>query len=492
MKKVKTVAAVLLALAVIASPFVTVAGFLVFSEPQYEKTFLGELDDKLERLTSATGEKLVVVGGSSVAFGLKSEILEKYTGRTVVNFGLYAALGTKLMLDLSRAGISEGDVVVIAPELDAQTLSLYFNADATLRALDGELGMLRYVGVDNFFSALGASWGIAAEKLRYIRAGESPSTEGVYSADSFNEYGDVAYPREENIMPLYYDPNTAISLNPAIVSQEFIDYVNEYIEFCEARGARVLFSWCPMNSLAVVGGEEEALAFEEYMKGAINCTFISDIRDYVLEPEYFYDTNFHTNDYGAIRRTVTLTEDVLLELGIPRLVEMPAEADAAFDGADLVTVSKPELPLLDVKYFDTDENDKYFVYEQSENGSYTIVGLSELGKTQKSLTLPLGAEHFIVGSVARGAFAGGCLEELVVPEGTKISVFMSGAFEGAGSLSRLVMLHPHAADILPPADFVGTASDFKVLIPKGSDYEFDYYWSERGLTFEVYQEAQAY
>ena len=40
----------------------------------------------------------------------------------VVNFGLYANLGTKLMLDLSRSGIGAGDVIVVAPEMNEQTL----------------------------------------------------------------------------------------------------------------------------------------------------------------------------------------------------------------------------------------------------------------------------------------------------------------------------------------------------------------------------------
>ena len=112
---VKITAAIL----IIFLPIVLLLGYAFSIPAQYTNTFVGELDDKFERLTSIDEPKLVVVGGSSVAFGLESEILEKYVGMPVVNFGLYAALGTKVMLDLSKAGINEGDVVVLAPELDA-------------------------------------------------------------------------------------------------------------------------------------------------------------------------------------------------------------------------------------------------------------------------------------------------------------------------------------------------------------------------------------
>ena len=133
MKKTKIIIGVIAGFLAVLLPFVSVVAFAVSMPPQYTDTFVGELNEKVERLNSIDEPKIVVVGGSSVAFGLDSALLEKYTGMPVVNFGLYAALGTKVMLDLSRGGIKEGDIVILAPELDAQTLSLYFSSDTTLK-----------------------------------------------------------------------------------------------------------------------------------------------------------------------------------------------------------------------------------------------------------------------------------------------------------------------------------------------------------------------
>ena len=64
---------------------------------------------------SVEGKKIVIVGGSSVAFGFDSQKIEQaFPGYKVVNFGLYADLGTKVMLDLSEDHISEGDIVIVA------------------------------------------------------------------------------------------------------------------------------------------------------------------------------------------------------------------------------------------------------------------------------------------------------------------------------------------------------------------------------------------
>lgn len=485
MKRMKVVFLTLLSIALILLPFALPCVIALATPPQYENTFVGVLDEKFERLNSIEEDKIVIIGGSSVAFGVDSALIEEYVGMPTVNFGLYATLGTKLMLDLSKSAVKSGDVIIVAPELDAQTLSLYFNTESTLQAMDGNWSMARYVDSDNFFSLVGGMWNLAANKLSYMKTG-APAPDGVYSAESFNEYLDISYPREENAMHLYYDPNAIINLDKSIVSKEFTDYLNDYISYCEFRGATVYFSYCPMNELAVVDSSYENLSeFEEYLKENINCEFISSIEDYVLEAEYFYDTNFHLNDYGKTKHSVNLIKDILLEFEIPKLVEAPVGAE---DAEGLVQIIKPALPFVDYRYYEWDENEIYFEYEQSEQGYYTIVGLSEIGKTMTSLTVPKGANGYVVSAIAEGAFSDSLLEELTVPEETELKIFMNGAFRGASHLKRLVMLHPKEDDIIPPADFIGVSEEFCVYIPEGSNYDSGYNWGERGLKFERIEE----
>lgn len=81
----------------------------------FKNVFVAALGDKYERLTTIRAPKIAVVGGSSVAFGLDSRMLGLHTEREVVNFGLFATLGSKIMLDLSEDGLRGGDVVVFTP-----------------------------------------------------------------------------------------------------------------------------------------------------------------------------------------------------------------------------------------------------------------------------------------------------------------------------------------------------------------------------------------
>ncbi len=478
MKVWKIALSVLIAFALTVAPFALVIGIAVLTPSQYSNTFVGALNEKYERLHSIEEDKIVVVGGSSVAFGLDSSIVEKYTGMPVVNFGLYAALGTKLMLDLSRSAISEGDIVVISPELDPQTLSLYFSSEQTLIALDDDFSMIWDIPSDNIPSLLGGMWGFAADKLGYLTSGSAPNPSGVYNAANFNEYGDLVYSRPANLMDVYYDENTLINLAPETLDEDFIDYLNEYVDHCKKKGATVIFSFCPMNEMAVNLSESYASPdeFTEYLASRLNCEISGDIDDYIMEAGYFYDTNFHLNDAGVVKRSVTLTRDILFVLEIPRAIEVDIP-DA------------PPLPNSDVKYFgEEDVNAQYFTYEKRENGSYRITGLSEEGKKRFSVTLPLGYNGYKVASIGPNAFAGGELNKVTIPENTNIRVIENGAFSNAPTINTLEILYPVADDIIPPTDFIGVSANFRVYVPRSANYDTQYNWVEvkgikRILTF---------
>ncbi|HBJ18735.1 MAG TPA: hypothetical protein DDY70_03180, partial [Clostridiales bacterium] len=282
--------------------------------------------------------------------------------------GLYAALGTKLMMDLSRDGIKKGDIVLLAPELDPETLSLYFNAESTWQAAEGNFSMLRHLPMQNKMSLLGASFSYAEEKLGYFLGKNAPKPSGVYAASSFNDYGDISYPREKNEMFFYYDKNKTITLSPDIFSKDFVDYVNEYIQYCKSKGATVYYTYCPVNKMALSADttEESIAAMEEYLESALSCPILGRAEDAILEAGYFYDTNFHLNDAGVVAHTARVVRDLLFELEIPTYVTI--EVPPA-----------PALPATDTRLFIEDENDRYFLYREEENGGYTVIGLTEEG-----------------------------------------------------------------------------------------------------------------
>ncbi len=473
MKRLRYISLAFVLVALVLSPLAFLLGVAFLTPPAFEESFVGALDGKFERLTTLQGEKIVVVGGSSVAFGLDSAALEEYTGMPVVNFGLYAALGTKVMLDLSLAGIGEGDVVVISPEIDAEALSLYFGADTVWRATDGDISMLRHIDIENMPAMLGALFGFAGSKLERALGGTPPDS-GIYLSKYFNEYGDFAYPRAENTMPSYYEKNNPIELDTALYGtelSEFFDYLNEYIAKCRVRGANVYFSFSPMNEMAISAEPTLRAEFARNIEDMLDCPVISDIESCIFEAGYFFDTNYHLNSAGATARTIRLARDIRLAEGIVMSAITTPEPEP------------PALPELSIRYDGYDENSVYFTYERLENGAYAVTGLSDLGKEMASLTLPLGYDGYIVEAVAAGAFSGSSLESLTVSADSNLSRFDNGAFAGASHLCDLWIYKSSGDDVNPPDSFAGVHPSFRVHVPEGTDFSYHYYWSERGLTF---------
>ena len=78
MKKriIRMIALILLAIL----PF---TAFVVYTEAlddQYKNTYLAEFSNKYDRLYETEGKKIIFIGGSSLPFGLRSDLIEEELG----------------------------------------------------------------------------------------------------------------------------------------------------------------------------------------------------------------------------------------------------------------------------------------------------------------------------------------------------------------------------------------------------------------------------
>ena len=98
--KQKTIVVLITVLLLLAVPVQLLCwGFLL---PEcYDTSFLGELKYKVRLLEQTPGKRIVLVGGSSVAFGVDSGLLEDaFPEYRFLNFVMYADIVTSVMLDL--------------------------------------------------------------------------------------------------------------------------------------------------------------------------------------------------------------------------------------------------------------------------------------------------------------------------------------------------------------------------------------------------------
>lgn len=477
-------------IAVLLSIVIPLCFFFLITAPvadTYSETFVAALGDKFERLCSIEEPKIIVIGGSSVAFGIDSSEIEDHTGMPVVNFGLYATLGTKLMMDLSKANINNGDIIILSPEINAQTLSLYFNAETTWQALESNPEMLKYIAPEDMPAMVGAYYDYAVTKLRYKRSGTVLSPAGIYRSDSFDEYGDISYKRPKNTLNgtagLAYDTTNMISLDPSIVSEDFIDYVNKYTAWCKDRGAAVLFSFCPLNSEAFVGdnAETDGIILFDYLARSLDCKVINAPMHTTYDSGYFYDTNFHLNDAGVTAHTKSLLTAVYRTLG----------------RCDIPDVEVAEVPRVRryVRELGEDGNEyaDCYVYERYGNG-YCIIGVTDKAVEMEYLEIPSAYSKREILAIGSNALAG-CknLKELKVY--SNVTVFMADAFNCNNDL-KIYMDVDDAPYMTNPEELLPQVSvDLLTNAPNDVRFYFtqecfekylqDYNWQQYGDRFDV-------
>ncbi|NID08917.1 hypothetical protein [Fibrivirga algicola] len=80
-------------------------------------SYFAAMVDKHQRLDALAGKpRLILAGGSGVAFGIDSQLLEDSLGIPVVNMGLHADLGLPFMLKQLQAIAKPTDIVLFTPE----------------------------------------------------------------------------------------------------------------------------------------------------------------------------------------------------------------------------------------------------------------------------------------------------------------------------------------------------------------------------------------
>ena len=383
--------------------------FSVRSLPKiYRESYYAELSDMTRRIDEAAGKRLILVGGSNIAFGIDVPLLEQYLREkgfeyTVCPYDLYAAVGTSAMLSLSESALREGDAVVLALEPASDALSTYFGATAFLKCAESDPALFLRLNRGQRTKAVGNVLPYIQEKYSILKSGQLPKVEGVYAKAAFDENCNMIYPREGNAMALGYDTSSLIALSTVTIEDDFAAQVNAYCKTAAKKGASVYMSFSPMNKNAVVGDAETGIAaYFTLCNQTFDCPVISNPLNYLLDSGWFYDSNFHLNTAGAKLRTYLLAQDLLAQWGCytPIDVELPSMPVSIFAVAQ-----------------DTaDAGD--FTFEEAANGqAYIVTGLTEQGRSKETLHIPAAYQGKPVAAIASDALTNAVnLVELHIPE----------------------------------------------------------------------------
>lgn len=145
---------------------------------------------KNERLDTLASPRLVLVGGSNVAFGIESGLLEDSLRFNVQNAALHAGMGLRFILGQASERLKEGDVLVIMPEYQHFYGEAYGDDEAFPQAVIYiGLSSLKELNARQLLNLIeGAPKAVVGNVLTLLRPN---SREDVYSPLGLNCFGDV-------------------------------------------------------------------------------------------------------------------------------------------------------------------------------------------------------------------------------------------------------------------------------------------------------------
>ena len=428
----KIIIKIILIFVFILSPFLILTSFDLAIQNEYSQYYYAELSSMYEKLKNTNNRKIVIIGNSNVCFGVESRLFEELISTDdlkyeVVNFGLYGAIGTKTMLDLAKNYINKDDILILIPEEYQQSMSLYFSAKEMWYALDSNRSMFNDLDSRSKEALIGNYFDYVSKKYKSYKTNRSFEGLGVYAKSSFDDYCDMTNCiRDYNIMFNDYDENNPIDLNNIILEEDFINYINEYNDYVLKKGASMYYSFSPMNKQAVLNNSDEIDSFYMNLKDRLNFPIISDISKYIMDKEWFYDSNYHLNTSGMKLRTFLLVEDLKNELFIT--------SKTKFEMFD-----KPKKPESVITGSGNNSDADCFIYEKNGN-YYKIVGIKEEYQTKEELIVPYFFDGYYINEFSKDSFSyNKNIKKIIIQD--NIKRIYDNSFYGCEALEGIYLEH---------------------------------------------------
>lgn len=279
----------------------------------FGKAYQRNIVRQYDYYNSLEENKIVFIGSSSLSFGFDLDTMEELSGKPCAILGNHFGYGMPYLLQMSKTNIKSGDIVVI--EMARHAIDTC-GEDLLLSGIGHNYEMYRFFVPETWGQVISYYPSYLKKVLMYdLNSGYDPG-EGPYSINSFDERGNMIYQRLECEMPEPYIEDAArdlvwLTFDDTPYQTEYVEFVNDYISFCEEKGAKVYITIPCYLSEAVISSEEDMKAFEETLAKSFDAPVISELADYIFDREYFYDNPMHCNTEGAKYRTELIYNDLL-------------------------------------------------------------------------------------------------------------------------------------------------------------------------------------
>lgn len=279
--------------------------------------------DKARRLEETKSPRILIVGGSSAAFGVNSAALERVSGQPVVNLGLNAGLGLRFILNQASSAIRPGDLVVLSPEYALFARGEIVDARTMLNLLRIAPSTTRFVPARKVPVLLDQGLSAVTQRVRLVRhvvqAGPIPP-HPFYNRAAFDERGDVTAHLE---MGSREGGDQHVIVPTPEEAEPICRFLAAFAHEVGARGARVVIMPTPIPGDDFDAQQQKVAALWAYVGETTGIEILGAGKRYGRE--LFLDTSYHLTKAGRQVRSREVIRLLRGHLTAPRTADIPED-----------------------------------------------------------------------------------------------------------------------------------------------------------------------
>ena len=268
--------------------------------PSSRNAYMATISDKMVLLDSVPSPRLILMSGSSMAFGVDSDLLSKELEIPVVNASLHFKLGSRFMMDQLKATVRKGDFVLITLEYvtkskgscEEKLMAADFYPPAKnwihFNSFSENIGAYSVHRLADFKLLLGEIW--SGTRTRPISIDDSTS---VFFRKCFAKNGDLLG-HLNNLQPEFEVPEIS---NEVEFSQQIKD-LNDFGNFAKQQGVTVFFTFPSYVESGFERNMSVIKKIEQQYRNSLKFSILGSPENSVMDDRFFYDNPFHLNAQG--------------------------------------------------------------------------------------------------------------------------------------------------------------------------------------------------
>ena len=289
----------------------------VSDKPVPDAIFSSSIIDKKEEvlIENQKEKKIVIVGGSNVAFGIDSIKVEEEFGIKAINFGCMAGIGPEILLSKIKQHISSGDIVLFCWEYGLYRFKRTESNFTYLNLIFGPCSEQR----NNFpiFDQIKLSLNYPTSRIRTsVAVAYNPfANPNIFRCSwDFDAYGNVRSNQKQIVkkQELINSPLSAL-MTDLTITETVNEILTEFVYSCRNKNIKILSTWPNtfsnpqyFNNSNV---EKNFSTINKFWQD-LNVPMISTPSDSMFSAEFFHDTYYHLNAEGVRIRTEKLIENL--------------------------------------------------------------------------------------------------------------------------------------------------------------------------------------